>query len=364
MQLSIDGKTLLKVKERHIVGGTYQIPAGVNTIGFGAFFELKSLQALTLPASIKAIGETAFFGCTNLQAIDIPDGVTTIGYLTFTGCRGLKTLTLPTSITSISKYAFAACDNLYIIIASDDKAEVARVTALLPKALRSKVITQSWLNEIIRFQEQQLTRLLHTPQTNRLYSFFNYTSRCVSMVSISVKNEQDVEETQVKRCTKLPSDIFLHLNRLASNDNPYYQRACIVIRREPLPRTTEAFKRYKERIGGLIQQLIDQAIKQARQFSVSIAAQKKDGYEKAFHQAHTKRMCKEYFQFFRKTTIKGSESLSDILAHAAAKDNRSRKVCVKLGWLNKDGSVKESAPDKIRENHPNYIIPKSYYGIM
>ncbi len=52
--------------------------------------------------------------------------------------------------------------------------------------------------------------------------------------------------------------------------------------------------------------------------------------------------------FIRKTEVKADWSLGQILQHAMSYDNRSRRVCEDLGWLNRDGTVKETAPDIVK----------------
>ncbi len=65
------------------------IPAGVTTIGYGAFGDCTSLTSITIPGSIITIGESAFHNCTSLASIIIPNGVTTIGERAFAGCANL-----------------------------------------------------------------------------------------------------------------------------------------------------------------------------------------------------------------------------------------------------------------------------------
>ncbi|MBQ6967618.1 MAG: leucine-rich repeat protein, partial [Lachnospiraceae bacterium] len=46
------------------------IPDGIETIGTGAFYNLNSLQTVTIPSSVKKIEANAFFGCTGLEQIN------------------------------------------------------------------------------------------------------------------------------------------------------------------------------------------------------------------------------------------------------------------------------------------------------
>lgn len=54
-----------------------------------------------------------------------------------------------------------------------------------------------------------------------------------------------------------------------------------------------------------------------------------------------------FFGFFRKTKINPNWSLKDIIEHGMAHDNRTRQTCIALGWLTKDGSLSNDAPEVI-----------------
>jgi len=46
---------------------------------------------------------------------------------------------------------------------------------------------------------------------------------------------------------------------------------------------------------------------------------------------------------------KKPDSLKDIYEHAKQKNNRTRKVCVKLGWMDKKGNLTDNAPKEMKE---------------
>ncbi|STX27989.1 serine/threonine-protein kinase [Legionella beliardensis] len=75
-------------------------------------------------------------------------------------------------------------------------------------------------------------------------------------------------------------------------------------------------------------------------------------HAKLFHNYHSNLLKK--ISFFKQTQIKGSEGLAEILAHAKEKNNRSREVCVKLNWLNQDGTLADNAPYQISEAYPKH----------
>lgn len=94
------------------VGATFDIPAGVTTIGFGAFANATNLTSINIPASVQTIETSAFQSCSALTRITIPDGVTTISGGVFANCRSLSSINLPESITSIEENAFGYCESL------------------------------------------------------------------------------------------------------------------------------------------------------------------------------------------------------------------------------------------------------------
>lgn len=91
---------------------TFDIPAGVTAIGFGAFANATNLTSVNIPASVQTIETSAFQSCSALTSITIPDGVTTISGGVFANCRSLSSINLPESITSIEENAFGYCESL------------------------------------------------------------------------------------------------------------------------------------------------------------------------------------------------------------------------------------------------------------
>jgi len=70
--------------------------------------------------------------------------------------------------------------------------------------------------------------------------------------------------------------------------------------------------------------------------------------KKDFLTKHRELRSGEFFQFFRSTNVTETSSLINILSNAHTNNNRSRSVCVELGWLKKDGTLADSAPDQIK----------------
>jgi hypothetical protein len=68
--------TLFRYPQRR--AGTYTIPDGVTSIGYGAFSGCTGLTNVRIPDNVTSIGAVAFYGCTSLTSVVIPDSVTSI----------------------------------------------------------------------------------------------------------------------------------------------------------------------------------------------------------------------------------------------------------------------------------------------
>lgn len=88
------------------------IPAGVVSIGFGAFSQCSGLTSVDIPDSVTSIDQDAFGNCTSLTSVTIGNGLTSIGVGAFYRCSGLTTVDIPNSVTSIGQNAFQDCNAL------------------------------------------------------------------------------------------------------------------------------------------------------------------------------------------------------------------------------------------------------------
>ena len=138
---------------------TVIIPEGVTKIGNHAFMSCKRLTAVVIPEGETKLGESAFAHCTALTTVIISEGVTKIGDYAFFNCWALTTVSLPASLTEIGEDAFYGCTSLESIIVESEE-EAVRIKALLPDALRAKVITAEQLRS-----HQQAIKEIHSAVT-------------------------------------------------------------------------------------------------------------------------------------------------------------------------------------------------------
>ena len=102
---------------------------GAMTLGDSAFYELASIQAVTLQGVVEIENGSswntgAFNGCTNLEQVMLIDSpLRNIGTRAFRNCAALASLAIPNTVTNIGSYAFSGC--------------AALKSATLPEGLRS-----------------------------------------------------------------------------------------------------------------------------------------------------------------------------------------------------------------------------------
>ena len=92
----------------------YTIPAGVQSIGGGAFSAYYELESLIMPPSVVNIGSNAFFEC-GFKSLNIPNAVTNIGSSAFM-YSSLTNIVLPAGLKSISSYLFYNCQSLISVV--------------------------------------------------------------------------------------------------------------------------------------------------------------------------------------------------------------------------------------------------------
>ncbi|NLL77261.1 MAG: leucine-rich repeat domain-containing protein [Clostridiales bacterium] len=118
------------------------IPEGVKSIGYGAFYHCDNLASVTIPGSVTTIEPSAFDktewmeGCLadkrnpftivgdgiliayagEGDTVEVPEGVKQIGAEVFKGNTEITSVTLPDTCLSIGEDAFAGCSNLTSVL--------------------------------------------------------------------------------------------------------------------------------------------------------------------------------------------------------------------------------------------------------
>lgn len=91
-------------------------------INGGAFIQCKSLQSVEFGTSIVEIGMWCFYECDSLTSLAIPTGTKRLSALVCYKCPNLKTVMIPSTVESIFKNAFKRCDSLTTIVCAMEKA--------------------------------------------------------------------------------------------------------------------------------------------------------------------------------------------------------------------------------------------------
>lgn len=92
-----------------ILGAGNTIPAGVTEIGEGAFLNRTDLQQVTIPSSVRKIGNGAFSNATNLTQVTFESPIlSVIEDNAFSQCRKLSSISLP-NVAYIGSAAFIDC---------------------------------------------------------------------------------------------------------------------------------------------------------------------------------------------------------------------------------------------------------------
>lgn len=114
----IDGHTVYKLGERLFYGynNLKQVIIPISCTELGkSVFERSTLEEITFPASIKSIPENICRECSRLQTAIIL-AATKIGYGSFYECKSLSNLILPEEMDEIGRFAFSSCGLKKVIL--------------------------------------------------------------------------------------------------------------------------------------------------------------------------------------------------------------------------------------------------------
>jgi hypothetical protein len=87
---TLEGDWIYRLGELPEFDGDLLIPYDNSITSIGDYaFDLTKLAEVVIPAGVTSIGEGAFAGCTYLKSITLPDNITQIGWSAFSGCDNL-----------------------------------------------------------------------------------------------------------------------------------------------------------------------------------------------------------------------------------------------------------------------------------
>ena len=87
------------------------IESGITSVADGAFYNMSTIENVSLPDTLVTLGSGCFYNCSALSAIALPAGLETISPGAFNK-TGLTEIVVPDNVTSVGGGAFSACPNL------------------------------------------------------------------------------------------------------------------------------------------------------------------------------------------------------------------------------------------------------------
>jgi len=83
-----------------------------NHISGNAFHNCTALEQFTLRGTAQSVGSETFMGCTSLKSVNLPESLTRIADGAFSGCTALESISIPTGVQRIENFAFKDCTAL------------------------------------------------------------------------------------------------------------------------------------------------------------------------------------------------------------------------------------------------------------
>ncbi len=163
-------------RKNYYISQIKQITILGNTLPYGAFMNLQSLENVEIGNSVKKISKMAFASCGNLKQVNISSNVTSIKEQAFNGCALLESVVLPANVL-LEKGAFAYCENLQTVEFKGDAYFQNGVFSACPNlktVILSKTLTTSYNGYGNLFANAQTVKLngenLSKEQINELKS--------------------------------------------------------------------------------------------------------------------------------------------------------------------------------------------------
>lgn len=130
---------------------TVDLPATVERIARGAFYECTYLAEVDLSDSVTEIGEYAFYRNTRLRSVGDISSVTEIAAYAFLGCANLRAVSLSDELTSIGEFAFANCAALTEITVPEQVVALSDDTFGGCTSLKKVVLEATMLDTVGRY---------------------------------------------------------------------------------------------------------------------------------------------------------------------------------------------------------------------
>ena len=124
---AFSGRTLL----RYVT-----LPKNLKTIGSSAFYNTGVLS-VEIPSTVEKISTEAFARCSSLTGtFQIPEGVTSVGYGAFQGMNNIQSLYIPSTLNTVQEYSLSLSYPFYSLYAEDCSIYINRMTPPLFAPLR------------------------------------------------------------------------------------------------------------------------------------------------------------------------------------------------------------------------------------
>lgn len=110
---------------------TFEEGSNVNTIGNYTFYYCTALREVTFSPQTQRVGDYAFMKCTALQQVTFSEGDTQFGESVFSGCTSLKTIYIGANVKALGSDVFEGCTYLTEVIVDPANTYYASVDGVL-----------------------------------------------------------------------------------------------------------------------------------------------------------------------------------------------------------------------------------------